>query len=72
MKSDIMRNLLAILLFYSIINALDAFSTAIPSSSPLVVDTYTPPNLSDKVAIVTGGSRGTVRRPHYNSQYCSR
>ena len=64
----IMRNVLTVLLFYSIINSALLFRR----QTPLLVDSYTPPNLSDKVAIVTGGSRGTVRRPHYNSQYCSR
>eukprot|EP00956_Cyclotella_meneghiniana_P022928 scaffold43948_cov49-Cyclotella_meneghiniana.AAC.1 len=57
-----MWNLPSILLvIYSFLNnaigTTDAFSTATTSSS-LLVDTYTPPDLSNKVAIVTGGSRG--------------
>jgi hypothetical protein len=52
-----MPNLLAVfILFHACIIALtDAFSSVQSS----YVDTYSPPDLSNRVAIVTGASRGT-------------
>jgi hypothetical protein len=58
-----MRTLLAVfvLIHASIIAFADAFSS-VPSSS--FVDTYSPPDLSNRVAIVTGASRGTKLNWH--------
>ena len=53
-----MKNLLAafVLLLASVnVYFVEAFSVALSSYA----DTYAPPNLSNKVAIVTGASRGT-------------